>query len=90
MKSKNKNTNKQRKPLNTLMKVLISLALFLLAFIVSMIVIFCVKGSVPDVLIEAVLDGSKLEAFLCAAIQITNIITGKKDKEKENEEEQTG
>lgn len=63
--------------------VLLALGLFLLAFVVVMVVTFWFKGSVPDTLIEYVLDGSKLEALVLAAITIIKVITGKKTGERE-------
>lgn len=63
--------------------VLLALGVFLLAFVVTMVVTFWVKGSVPEKLIEYVLDGSKLEAFVLAAITIIKVITGKKTGERE-------
>lgn len=79
---------KRRKPMKTLDKALSILALFLLVFIITMIVIFCVKGSVPDVLIDKVLGAGLWEAIACAAITITKIITGKKDENTEGENDE--
>lgn len=67
-----KRSNKQK----TSNLVLLVLALFLLAFIVSMIVIFCVKGSVPDTLIQYTLGAGGLEAVLLAGIKISKIVSG--------------
>lgn len=60
--------NRERKTLNC---ALLGLAVFLAVFIVTMIVIFCVKGAVPDVLIQYVLGAGGVEAVLTAAITIT-------------------
>lgn len=57
-------------------RVLVILALFLLAFIISMIVTFWVKGSVPDTLISCVLDASKIEAMALGAIKISKVWRG--------------
>lgn len=43
--------------------VLAILGLFLLAFIVTMIVVFCVKGSTPDTLIQYTLGAGGIEAL---------------------------
>lgn len=59
-------------------RVLIILGLFLLVFIVTMTVIFCVKGSTPDVLIQCVLGGSGLEALVLALIKISKVRAGYK------------
>lgn len=49
-------------------KVLIAMGIFLFWFIVTMIVVFCIKGSTPDVLIGCVLGGGLGEAGICARI----------------------
>lgn len=38
--------------MNTIDKILLSCAIFILVFTIAMIVIFCIYQSVPDVLIE--------------------------------------
>ena len=65
-------------------RVLVVLGVFALAFIVAMIVIFCVKGSVPDTLIQYVLGAGGVEATALAAIKAVKVWTG---KDKHNEEE---
>lgn len=72
---------RKKKKMKTLNRVLLWLAVFLAAFIITMIVIFCVKGSVPDTLIQMVLGAGGIEAVATAAIQITRDATGKKKKE---------
>lgn len=57
--------------MNTLDKVLIWLAVFLFAFIVCMIVLFCIYQSVPDTLISCVCGGGAIEAILTAWITVT-------------------
>lgn len=65
--------------------VLAVLGLFLLAFIVSMIVIFCVKGAVPDTLIQYTLGAGGVEALVLAGIKISKVIAGEKgEKEPPN------
>lgn len=56
--------------LNTLDKVLIILASFLFVFIVSTIVIYTIKDWQYDTLISMVLEGSGVEVFAAAIIQI--------------------
>ena len=68
--------------MSTSNRVLVVLGVFALAFIVAMIVIFCVKGSVPDTLIQCVLDASKVEAAALAVIKAVKVWTGK-DKHTE-------
>ncbi len=64
--------------------ILLALGGFLLAFIVAMTVIFCVKGSVPDTLIQYTLGAGGVEAFLCAGITVSKVITGGKPGESED------
>ena len=70
---------RQTKRASTSKRVLVILALFLLAFIVSMIVTFWIKGAVPDTLISCVLDASKIEAVALGAIKISKVWRGEKD-----------
>lgn len=65
--------------------ILALLGLFLLAFIVAMAVIFCVKGAVPDTLIQCTLGGGGLEALLLAGIKISKVLAGRKTGENEEE-----
>lgn len=71
---------KQRRTSNI---VLLVLALFLLAFITAMTVIFCVKGSVPDTLIQYTLGAGGVEAVVLAGIKIANIMSGESAGEEE-------
>ena len=50
-------------------KVLIVIALFLLVFIITMIVIFCIKDSVPDTLIISVFGACTGEVSVCGWIK---------------------
>ena len=68
-------TKKQRKTSNT---VLLALGLFILAFIISMTVIFCVKGAVPDTLIQYTLGAGGVETVVLAAIKISKVVSGEK------------
>ena len=63
--------------------VLILLGVFLLAFIAAMTVIFCVKGAVPDTLIQYTLGAGGVEALLLAGIKISKVLSGDKPGEKE-------
>ncbi len=58
--------------------ILAAMGLFLLAFIVAMTVIFCVKGAVPDTLIQYTLGAGGVEALLLAGIKISKVISGDK------------
>lgn len=60
--------------------VLALLGVFLLAFIAAMTVIFCVKGAVPDTLIQYTLGAGGVEALLLAGIKISKVIAGDKEE----------
>ena len=64
-------------------RVLLVLGMFLLAFIAAMIAIFCVKGSVPDTLIQYTLGAGGVESLALAAIKITKVRTGNDAGESE-------
>lgn len=55
--------------------VLVILGVFLLGFITTMIVIFCVKGSVPDTLIQYTMGAGGMEALLLAGIKVSKVLT---------------
>jgi hypothetical protein len=57
-------------------KILLALGIFVLAFEVCMIVIFCVKGAVPDTLIQYTLGAGGIEALAMAAIKISKVRNG--------------
>ena len=61
--------------------ILALLGVFLLGFIAAMTVIFCVKGAVPDTLIQYTLGAGGVEALLLAGIKVSKVIAGDKDKE---------
>lgn len=62
-------------------KILLAIGLFALAFIAAMTVIFCVKGSVPDTLIQYTLGAGGVEALLLAGIKISKVMRGGKEDE---------
>ena len=63
--------------------ILLAIGLFALAFIAAMTVIFCVKSSVPDTLIQYTLGAGGVEALLLAGIKISKILSGEKTGESE-------
>ena len=75
----------KKKGMKTLTVILLTVGVFDLIFITTMIIIFCIKGVVPDVLIQCVLGASGVEAFVSAAIQICKIIF---EKERGNSDVQ--
>lgn len=70
--------------MKTTARVLCLLGAWLSVFITAMSVIFCVKGAVPDTLIQCTLGAGGLEALLLAFIKISRIISG---EEKTNRDE---
>lgn len=60
--------------------VLLILGIFVMAFIVSMEVIFCVTGSVPDTLIQYTLGAGGLEVLVMAGIKISKVVSGEKEE----------
>ena len=52
------------------------MCLFAAAFITVMIVIFCIKGTVHDTLIQYTLGASGVEALLLAGIKMSKVFAG--------------
>lgn len=66
-------------------KVLLTLAVFLLAFTICMTVIFCVYGSIPDTLVSCVMGASGFEALALAWIKTSKVKSGTDAAESEEE-----
>lgn len=64
--------------LKTSNTVLIVLGVFLLAFIITMIITFWVKGSTPDTLIQYVLGAGGVETLALAIIKVAKVFVGEK------------
>lgn len=64
--------------------ILLVMGLFAVFFIVAMTVIFCVKGAVPDTLIQYTLGAGGVEALLLAGIKIAKVKAGDKPGESED------
>lgn len=75
---------KRSKKTKTSNVILLALGLFAAAFIVVMTVIFCVKGAVPDTLIQYTLGAGGVEALLLAGIKISKVRAGDKPGESED------
>lgn len=58
-------------------KVLIFCAVSIWLFTVTMIVIFCVKDAVPDMLVERFFGVFGIEGILCAVITTVKVVTEK-------------
>ena len=69
---------KTKEKMNTSTRVLIILGVFALLFILTMIITFWIKGSVPDTLIQYVLGAGGVEALLLAGIKISKVLTESK------------
>ena len=65
--------------------ILLVMGLCTLAFVVTMIVIFCVKGSIPDTLVQCFFSGGGVEALLLAGIKISKVVAGNKPVENVSE-----
>lgn len=74
---------KRRREGKTSNVILLAMGLFTAAFIVAMIVIFCVKDAVPDTLIQYTLGAGGVEALLLAGIKISKVRAGDKPGESE-------
>ena len=70
-------SGKRKKPMSTANRVLILMGLGLVAFVSVMVATFWVKGSVPDSLIEKVLDFGQWEAGFLAAIKVAKTMKSK-------------
>lgn len=77
-------TGRRIKPRSTSNLILALLGAFVLVFIVAMIVIFCIKGAVPDTLIQYTLGAGGVEAVAMSAIKIVKVKSGKKPGESED------
>lgn len=75
---------KRQKKRNTSNMILLAMGLFALVFIAAMTVIFCIKGSVPDTLIQYTLGAGGVEALLLAGIKISKVRAGETPGEEEN------
>lgn len=75
-----KRTQTARKKRKTSNVVLVALGIFALAFIITMVVVFCIKGSVPDTLIQYTLGAGGIEAAALSAIKIAKVKCGTKEE----------
>lgn len=82
MKTRKKTTKTRKKRMKTRNKILIIVSIFLLVFIIAMTVIFCVKGSVPDTLIEKVLGVGGVVDVMTAVIAVADMVLERKKSVK--------
>lgn len=66
---------------NTANWILAIMGIFAAIFVITMIVVFCVKGSTPDTLIQYTLGAGGIEALLLAGIKVSKVITSSKTTE---------
>ena len=74
---------RRRKKGKTSDVILLVMGLFAAAFIVAMTVIFCIKDSVPDTLIQYTLGAGGVEALLLAGIKISKVRAGEGGRDDE-------
>lgn len=74
--------NKKRKTSNL---ILLVIGVFILSFIVLNEVIFCIKGSTPDVLIQYTLGAGGVEVLMLAAIKVSKVVVGDKTTKVEDD-----
>jgi len=77
-------SGRRRRRRKTSNMILLALGLFAFGFIVAMTVIFCVKGAVPDTLIQYTLGAGGVEALLLAGIKISKVRAGDRPGESED------
>lgn len=65
--------------------ILLALGGFALTFVTAMTIIFCVRGAVPDTLIQYTLGAGGVEALLLAGIKVSKVLAGQ-DSYKEDME----
>lgn len=70
-----------KKPWQTSKVVLLAMGLFLMSFIAAMTAIFCVKGAVPDTLIQYTLGAGGVESVALAAIKVSKLWRGEQVEE---------
>lgn len=74
-------SGRRRRRRKTSNVILLALGVFTFGFITAMTVIFCVKGAVPDTLIQYTLGAGGVEALLLAGIKISKVRAGGGDEE---------
>ena len=77
-------SGRRRRRRKTSNVILLALGLFAFGFIVAMTVIFCVKGAVPDTLIQYTMGSFAVELFSLARIKISKVKTGDSPGESED------
>ena len=79
-------SGKRRRRRKTSNVILLALGLSAAVFIAAMTVIFCIKGAVPDTLIQYTLGAGGVEALLLAGIKVSKVLNGEKPGESEDTE----
>lgn len=79
--------NKKKEPMATMTKFLLTLFIFIVLFVITNTIIFCIKGEIPDTLVEAVFTAAFGELSATGLIKIFKTISFKsKNPEKLCEE----
>lgn len=86
-KTDNPNKSKKRSLVKTMDKILLIIGIFLFTYITTMIVIYCITGSYPEVMTHDIIYGCLGEGGIMGVIKIINTIF--KNKKKEENKDQT-
>ena len=70
----------RKKSLHTMDVILLIMALLLVAFTITMIVLFCIYQQIPDTLVTAFFSAFGAEGGFMAVIMVTKKITENKDE----------
>lgn len=68
--------------MNTIDKVLVGLVIFLIIFVITMIVLFCIYQDIPNTLVECVFSCAGCEAIITFAIWHLKRKSNKKEETK--------
>lgn len=79
-----KKPKKPKKPIDKIDKFVICVMVYWVLFVVVMTAIFCIKGIVPDTLIQYGLGGGAIELVCTAIIEIMKEREGTKKDERDN------
>lgn len=83
---KSKHTARKKSEMKMLKKIVIGVFVYWITFVITMTVIFCIKGAVPDTLIQFGLGGGAFELFMTALIEVVKSqVDTKEDIDNESE-----
>lgn len=73
------------KKLGTLDKIILIIGIVWLLMIPTMIVIFLIKGAIPDTLVQCVMGSSSIELIVAAWIKTTKVKKGENNESGDND-----